>query len=219
MRRAAGFLALLLCLLWTGAQGEDGGGTGKKEGEFDIQAVKAVPDQSSSQTVTITDVWAELKELRDMAIEHKIKIQKLEQDNTDRPQVAFSAGLTHTGSVGPFSTDITLKFSKVFTDIGQAYSPTTGVFTAPVRGVYYFRFNAWEESYSTWTSVELYHNDNRVMKILDYNDSAGYVSASNAVILHLEKGDVVYIVLPTNYSVYDDSFNRTMFSGFLLFPW
>ncbi|KAF3835990.1 hypothetical protein F7725_028548, partial [Dissostichus mawsoni] len=128
MRRAAVFLALLL---WTGAQGEDGGGTGKKEGEFDIQGVKAAHDQSSSQTQMSTVLWAELKEIRDMAIEHRIKIQRLEQDNTalenrmsssekqvevlqrenaDRPQPAFSAGLTDSGSVGPFTTDITLKF-------------------------------------------------------------------------------------------------------------
>ncbi|KAL3066268.1 hypothetical protein OYC64_016256 [Pagothenia borchgrevinki] len=79
MRRTAVFLALLLCLLWTGAQGEDGGGTGKKEGEFDIQGAH---DQSSSQTQMRTDLWAELKELRDIAIEHRIKIQRLEQDNT-----------------------------------------------------------------------------------------------------------------------------------------
>ncbi|KAI9518690.1 hypothetical protein NQZ68_035081 [Dissostichus eleginoides] len=82
MRRAAVFLALLRCLLWTGAQGEDGGGTGKKEGKFDIQGVKAAHDQSSSQTQMSTVFWAELKEIRDMAIEHRIKIQRLEQDNT-----------------------------------------------------------------------------------------------------------------------------------------
>ncbi|KAL3066269.1 hypothetical protein OYC64_016257 [Pagothenia borchgrevinki] len=79
MRRAAVFLALLLCLLWTGAQGEDAGGTGKKEGEFDIQGAH---DQSSSQTQMRTDILAELKELRDIAIEHRIKIQRLQQDNT-----------------------------------------------------------------------------------------------------------------------------------------
>ncbi|XP_033973570.1 E3 ubiquitin-protein ligase BRE1-like 2 isoform X6 [Trematomus bernacchii] len=418
MRRAAVFPALLLCLLWTGAQGEDGGGTGKKEGDFDIQGAH---DQSSSQTQVSTDVWAELKELRDMAIEHRIKIQSLEQDNTatqvrltasesknavlesrmsfsekeveelqrenavletrmsssekeveelqrenavlenrmsssekeveelqrenadllarvtasenkstalesrmsssekeveelqrenadllarvtasenkstvletrmsfsekeveelqrenavlearmsssekeveelqrenadllarvtasenkstalesrmsssekeveelqrenaDRPQVAFSAGLTDAGSVGPFTTPTTLKYSKVFTNIGQAYNPTTGIFTAPVRGVYYFRFNVWENRDLVWTAVELYHNDQRKMRLSDHNDGSGLVSASNSMVLQLEKGDVVYIVLSLNYAVWDDSHNRMIFSGFLLFP-
>ncbi|XP_034004143.1 complement C1q-like protein 2 isoform X2 [Trematomus bernacchii] len=235
MRRAAVFLALLLCLLWTGAQGEDGGGTGKKEGEFDIQGAH---DQSSSQTQMRTDLWAELKELRDMAIEHRIKIQRLEQDNTvletrmsssekeveevkrenaDRPQVAFSAGLTDAGAVGPFTTDITLKYSKVFTNIGQAYSPTTGIFTAPVRGVYYFRFNAWENR-SAETGVQLFHNNHKKMGLYDYNGGSGRVSTSNSMVLQLEKGDVVYIVLLSSYPVYDDSNNYIIFSGFLLFP-
>ncbi|KAL3066264.1 hypothetical protein OYC64_016255 [Pagothenia borchgrevinki] len=327
MRRAAVFLALLLCLLWTGAQGEDEGGTGKKEGEFDIQGAH---DQSSSQTQMRTDLWAELKELRDMAIEHRIKIQSLEQDNTatqvrltasesknaaletrmsssekeveelkrvnavsearmsssekevqelqrenaalearmsssekeveevkrenadllarvtasekkstafearmsssekeveelqrenaDRPQVAFSAGLTDAGSVGPFTTDTTLKYSKVFTNIGQAYNPTTGIFTAPIRGVYYFRFNMWETRRSASTGVQLFHNDKRIMATYDFNDDVGYVSTSNAILLQLEEGDVVYIVLPSNHSMFDDSNNRIIFSGFLLFP-
>ncbi|KAJ4925293.1 hypothetical protein JOQ06_018028 [Pogonophryne albipinna] len=308
MRRAAVFLALLLCLLWTGAQGEDGGGTGKKEGEFDIQGVKAAHDQSSSQTQMSTDVWAELKEIRDMAIEHRIKIQRLEQDNTAleakmsssekevgelqrentdlqarvtasenkstalEANMSFSenevqelkietlqvtlearmssseneveevkrvnadllarvtasenkstalearmsssekeveelqrenaAGLTDSGSVGPFKTDITLKFS---------------IFTAPVRGVYYFRFNVWGSKSSIWTGVELHHNDKMKMRLYDYNDGGGYVSASNAILLQLEKGDVVYIVLPSNHAVFDDSLNRILFSGFLLY--
>ncbi|XP_033988472.1 heavy metal-binding protein HIP-like isoform X6 [Trematomus bernacchii] len=344
MRRAAVFLALLLCLLWTGAQGEDGGGTGKKEGEFDIQVVKAAHDQSSSETQMSTDVWAELKELRDMAIKHRIKIQRLEQDNTvtqvrltasesknaalegrmsssekqveelqrenadlldrvtasenkstvlesrmsssekevqelqrvnaalearmsssekeveevkrvnadllarvtasenkstalesrmsssekeveelqrentDRPQVAFSAGLTDSGSVGPFTTDTTLKYSKVFTNIGQAYSPTTGIFTAPVGGVYYFRFNMWGDIDSSYTHVGFFHNDQRKMMLSDYNDGYGFVSASNSMVLQLEKGDVVYIVLNSNNAIFDDSYNRIIFSGFLLFP-
>ena len=128
MRRAAVFLALLLCLLWTGAQGEDGGGTGKKEGGFDIQGVKAAHDQSSSQTQMSTDVWAELKEIRDMAIEHRIKIQRLEQDNTgDTPDVKHTEShitlhwhaiiITDTNDI--LDLDTQLLFVKVFL-LGQA---------------------------------------------------------------------------------------------------
>ncbi|XP_033988425.1 complement C1q-like protein 2 [Trematomus bernacchii] len=285
MRRAAVCLALLLCLLWTGAQGEDGGGTGKKEGEFDIQGVKAAHDQSSSQTQMSTDVWAELQranadllarvtasenkstalenrmsssekqveelqrenadllarvtarenkstdlldratanEKRSTALEGRMnssekEVEELQRENADRPQVAFSAGLTDAGGVGPFTTAMTLKFSKVFTNIGQAYNPTTGIFTAPVSGAYYFRFNMWESRKSTYSSVVLYHNNQRKMRLSDFIDRSGYVSESNSMVLQLEKGDVVYIVLPTNHGVRDDSHNRIIFSGFLLFP-
>ncbi|KAL7373214.1 hypothetical protein ABVT39_001481 [Epinephelus coioides] len=289
MRSAAVFLTLLLCLQWTWAQGESGevtgtdaepeGGNRQEEVQFEIQGVGAAHDQSSSQTNISPDIWAELKELRDMAIEQKVelrnsksKIEKLEQENAvletrmsssenevaelkrenadllarltasenkitvletrmsssenevaelkrenaDRPKVAFSAGLTDAGPVGPFNTEITLKFSKVFTNIGQAYSPTTGIFTAPVRGVYYFRFTVWEVRTSAWTGAYLYHNETRMTYSFDLNDNR-YVSVSNALVLQLEKGDVVYMALPSGYGVYDNSGNHNIFSGFLLF--
>ncbi|XP_078018863.1 uncharacterized protein LOC144458907 isoform X1 [Epinephelus lanceolatus] len=332
MRSAAVFLALLLCLQWTWAQGESGevtgtdteteGGNRQEEVQFEIQGVGAAHDQSSSQTNITPDIWAELKELRDMAIEQKVelrnsksKIEKLEQENAatqarltasesknavlearmssyedvvktlqtenkvlgatvtasnnkveelrrdntvlesrvntsenlvaelrrenmvletrmsssenevaelkrenaDHPKVAFSAGLTDAGHVGPFNTEITLKFSKVFTNIGQAYSPTTGIFTAPVRGVYYFRYTVWGVSTSTWFGAHLYHNEKSMAFNEDYNAESSHVSVSNALVLQLEKGDVVYMTLHPGRTIKDDLHNRTIFSGFLLF--
>ncbi|XP_042366681.1 uncharacterized protein LOC121960863 [Plectropomus leopardus] len=315
MKSAAIFLALLLCLQWTWAQGESGEVTGKdtetegeKDVQFEIQGVRAAHDQSSRQTNITPDIWTELKELRDMAIEQKVelrnsktKIEKLEQENAatqarlaatesknavldarmsfyenvakelqrentdlldrvtvgenknkdllarviacenkdkvletrmntneneveelkrenrDRPKVAFSVGLTDAGLLGPFNTDIPLKFSKVFINIGQAYSPTTGIFMAPVRGVYYIRFTIWDSHSSAIMGAKLYHNDKSVMWNYDYNDDYGLVSVSNALVLQLERGDVVYMVLGSGYRIYDDSYNRTIFSGFLLF--
>lgn len=40
---------------------------------------------------------------------------------------------------------------------------------------------------------------------------------SNAFVLELEKGDVIYMVLLATCGVYDDTGNRTTFSGFLLY--
>ncbi|XP_053186853.1 heavy metal-binding protein HIP-like [Scomber japonicus] len=329
MRRAAAFLALLLCLYWTGAQGESGGLTGNDVTQTEIQSEILGVKSTSDQTNISPDIWAELKELRDMVIEHRVELRKLEQENTaiqtrltaseyknavleskmtdsenvvkelqsenteleskinasenvvkelqsentvlearmttsenvmeelkkentdlqsrvtasedkttvlearmtasenlvkelqrentDQPKVAFSLGLSDYGQIGPFNTDITLKFSKVFTNFGQVYSPTTGLFTAPVRGAYYFSFNLLDSRSNAWRDVFLYHNDKRVLWSANYS-AFSYESVSNSLVLQLEKGDVVYLVLPAAHTLYDDTNNRTIFNGFLLFP-
>uniref|UniRef100_A0A3P8UD09 C1q domain-containing protein n=1 Tax=Amphiprion percula TaxID=161767 RepID=A0A3P8UD09_AMPPE len=224
MRGVAVFLALLLCLYWTWAQGETAGGNRKEDVPFEIEGVKAAQDHSSRHANVTPDIWAELKELRDMAIEQKVELRysqsdiaALKQENTERPKVAFSLGLTDAGGVGPFNTDITLKFSKVFYNFGEAYNPVSGFFTAPVRGAYYFRFTMWEYRTSYSMTVSLFHNDKRVMWNFDRNDEF-YVNMSNALILQLEKGDLVYMTLHSGYSLYDTANNLVTFSGFLLFP-
>ncbi|XP_076597577.1 uncharacterized protein LOC143327223 [Chaetodon auriga] len=57
-------------------------------------------------------------------------------------QVAFSASLLASGSghVGPFNIHTPLVFGHVVSNIGNAYNPNTGMFTAPVRGAYRFEF-------------------------------------------------------------------------------
>ncbi|XP_067434129.1 complement C1q-like protein 2 [Thunnus thynnus] len=148
---------------------------------------------------------------------NELQVEELKRENAERPKVAFSVGLTDAGYVGPFNTDITLKFSKIFTNIGQAYSPTTGVFTAPVRGAYYFRFKGFEIKSSKWIAIKLYHNDKMITASYDANDNIGNVMISSGFVLQLEKGDMIYLVLPSTYVVWDNDDNHCTFSGFLLF--
>ncbi|XP_051796473.1 adiponectin-like [Acanthochromis polyacanthus] len=145
------------------------------------------------------------------------EVLELKTQNAERPKVAFSLGLTDAGGVGAFNTDITLKFSKVFYNFGEAYNPVSGFFTAPVRGAYYFRFTMWEYRTPYYMGISLYHNDKRVMVNVDKN--VDYVAnMSNAVILQLEKGDLVYMILNSGNGLYDNADNLVTFSGFLLFP-
>ncbi|XP_036934545.1 complement C1q subcomponent subunit C-like isoform X1 [Acanthopagrus latus] len=225
MRRATVVLALLLCLQWTWAQTDRE--NKNSEVQFESRGAKAAPDQS--RTNVTPDIWAELKELRH-------KIEKLEQENAaleakmsssvndveemkrvtaDPTKVAFTASLAV--DVGP-GTDATLRFLRVLTNIGQAYNPDTGIFTAPVTGAYYFRFTLWNRRTNTEVGASLHHNYKRMMNNSDYNDHIAYVSLSNGIVLHLEQGDEVFMTIDSYYSISDTGDNRTTFSGFLLFP-
>ncbi|CAK6969162.1 heavy metal-binding protein HIP-like [Scomber scombrus] len=102
-------------------------------------------------------------------------------------------------------------------EVEELKRQSAGLFTAPVRGAYYFSFTTLDTRSGVYRRVYLYHNDKRVL--FSYNYSANiYESVSNSLVLQLEKGDVVYMVLPASYSVYDNVNDYTTFNGFLLFP-
>lgn len=91
------------------------------------------------------------------------------------------------------------------------------MFTAPVRGLYFFSFTA-ADYLKGYMGVYLYRNDQPIIFNLGLNDHGGYTSLSNGVALRLEEGDGVRLRLPASYRLYDDSRNFTVFSGFLAFP-
>ncbi|XP_014006146.1 uncharacterized protein [Salmo salar] len=145
-------------------------------------------------------------------------VEELKRQNTDRPKVAFSAAGLNNGPIGPFNTDANLVYTRVITNIGKAYSPITGAFTAPVRGVYYIRFTAAQHGRgSDYMGIYMLKNGQAIMSNFHYNSHGYWVHLSNGVILELEQGDVVYMRLPASYRLYDDTKNQNIFSGFLLF--
>ncbi|XP_029913141.1 complement C1q-like protein 2 [Myripristis murdjan] len=136
------------------------------------------------------------------------------------PKVAFSACLLKSGSgnTGPFTTATTLKYKNVFSNIGSSYSPETGIFTALVKGVYFFRFSMFNNVNATPSSVvSLMKNGVRLVSVWDTVGSDANDMGSNAVVVSLEVGDRVYVELAANRLIYDDNMNYNTFSGFLLF--
>uniref|UniRef100_A0A8C2ZXA4 C1q domain-containing protein n=1 Tax=Cyclopterus lumpus TaxID=8103 RepID=A0A8C2ZXA4_CYCLU len=130
--------------------------------------------------------------------------------------LAFSAGLSHSGTIGPYLTETPLIYGRVFTNIGTAYNPTTGIFTAPVKGVYYFRCTAFNNKKGEWMAVNLYLNGQIVLHNSEIAN--GHTSIANALILQLEQGSSVFMCLQKNCGLYDDSTTWNTFSGFLVFP-
>ncbi|XP_042602406.1 EMILIN-1-like [Cyprinus carpio] len=139
------------------------------------------------------------------------------------PRLSFSAALTRTQpSAG------TIVFNKVFVNERKAYNPKTGMFTAPVKGRYFF------------SAVLTGHKNVKIEAVLSKSnygiargDSAGYQPEGLEkpmaearltpgslvifnIILPLEKGDTVCIDLVTGKLAHSVE-PLTIFSGMLLY--
>ncbi|XP_059207926.1 multimerin-2-like [Centropristis striata] len=175
----------------------------------------ATESKTSDLKTENADLQTRLSNSESELLISKSRIETLERANAER-KVAFYTALTDAGSVGPFNTEITLKYSKVSTNIGDAYNPSTGFFTAPVRGVYYFQFTM--SGYQTgWMGVYVYKNNQRIMYNSEINEEVDHNYITNSVVLELMAGDKIHLVLPPDFSLYDNANNQNTFSGSLLF--
>lgn len=142
----------------------------------------------------------------------------------DVPHVSFSAALTY-----PLSEPGTIEFDKLLVNDGNAYDASTGIFTAPVAGRYYF------------SAILTGYKDEKIEAVLSKSnigiargDSAGYqpeglekkplvenktppgALAVFHIILPLDAGDTICIDLVTGRLAYSDE-PLTIFNGILLY--
>uniref|UniRef100_A0A3P9PCL3 C1q domain-containing protein n=1 Tax=Poecilia reticulata TaxID=8081 RepID=A0A3P9PCL3_POERE len=115
-------------------------------------------------------------------------------------QLAFSASLLASGDghTGPFYTPINLIFRKVVTNIVNEYNPNTGLFTAPVRGVYHFEFHIYGGGSSTSPTAAVLVKDGEQIFTSWTSHPSDSQKASYGVSLLLEIGDAVFLRMWAN---------------------
>ncbi|RXN17138.1 complement C1q 2 isoform X2 [Labeo rohita] len=132
-------------------------------------------------------------------------------------KVAFSVSLS--SSNGPHSRPRTLIYKHIFLNTGDAYNSNTGIFTAPMKGVYAFK--VFSKTYGSQddkgVSAGLFRNSQHVISTYVHQKS-GFIGSSNGVSLLLEKGDKIYVILYRTFSIFDNEYHHSTFSGHLLFP-
>ncbi|XP_071160544.1 complement C1q-like protein 3 [Mytilus edulis] len=150
-----------------------------------------------------------LGNLLEMAMKHK------GQDNVcqclSRNKIpAFSSMLTKPQSLG---TNDAIKFDKIVTNIRNGYNPTTGIFTAPLAGVYQF-------SYTVFTGdgkyLIVYLSLNNIKQQSTWLLGSRHKTGTNNIVLNLKKGDQVAVKSRGSYTVHSDSDLYCSFSGYLI---
>ncbi|KAM6968040.1 complement C1q-like protein 4 [Aplochiton taeniatus] len=174
-------------------------------------AIRAELMEMKDTVTQLKAAWSGMKKRLDEA-EKELKELK------ETPKVAFAASLGGNGLRKSGFSNENLVYKDVLTNVGGAYNQETGVFTAPVRGVYYMRFTANSPTETTMSSV-LYKNGMDIVLIAHEQPSGpGSDTASNGAALLLEQGDTLHMVLWPNTQIWDNSNHHSTFSGFLLFP-
>uniref|UniRef100_A0A3B3VBB8 Complement C1q-like protein 2 n=1 Tax=Poecilia latipinna TaxID=48699 RepID=A0A3B3VBB8_9TELE len=185
-----------------------------------LEAVETKLKETKSQVLVVNDkgksLETKLKETENqvLVLQEKGKVIFIKFFFTEAYKVVFSAGIGG-GAIGPFSTSKTLVYTRVITNLGNAYNQHTGIFVAPVRGMYYFSF-FYHAGGGHPVGLNLMKNNQLVVQSSDHktlNDTAD--NGGNAAFMELQQGDQVYVQMQPNTHIWGSSY-RTTFSGFLL---
>jgi C1q domain len=117
-----------------------------------------------------------------------------------------------------YSAQGPIPFEVAVVNIGDALDLESGMFTAPVSGVYFFSFDAYSNSGEG--HIHLQKNGVNVGQSYDYNRGAYGGSPSQqlhlASILQLDAGDEIEVHLASGRIYEDGNSHYTHFTGMLL---
>ncbi|XP_063397841.1 complement C1q-like protein 2 [Mytilus trossulus] len=121
---------------------------------------------------------------------------------------AFTASLSAPKSVGKHEI---LKFDTVWTNNGNHYNPSTGIFQVPKEGLYQVSATVMSANGKA-IFVKLWQNDTKMVGLYP---GTGYSEATINMVLHLKKGDTV-TVRGEDGQLHSSSHYYSTFSAFFI---
>ena len=119
------------------------------------------------------------------------------------------------------TTTGTIKFDKKIVDNTNSFVTSTGVYHVPVSGAFYCLFLFPGTYYFGWTLIRSSTSDSHI-RVDGAQVSGGtfgngnYGSVAGSTVVELEEGQQVTLFVASG-TIYEDSAERDMLSGFLLF--
>ncbi|KAL2095861.1 hypothetical protein ACEWY4_008009 [Coilia grayii] len=143
--------------------------------------------------------------------EGKMGMMGLPGPCTPAIQSAFSAALAFSFP----RPNLPVPFTNILYNRQGNFNPTLGVYTAPVNGTYVFTYHL--SVYDRVLKVGLFYN---FMPVVKTTESAELGTASQTVVLHMDRGDLVWLQVKDSLTngAYSSSETSSTFSGYLLQP-
>ncbi len=107
-----------------------------------------------------------------------------------------------------------IPFQIIRLNVGGGMNVTSGIFTAPKSGIYFFSFTGLKTDSGVTLSVDLYHNSNRITRA-EGTYVAGLFTLTLSSTLTLQSGDQISLLL-VGGALYDSWAQHTNFNGILL---
>ena len=166
----------------------------------------------------ISDLKQQLSEAKFATLEQLLdaqndKVAVLYQGLHEEP-VAFSARVKQ--NYQDIAPGATIKFANIVTNMGNAFSGTSGEFTAPQDGLYMFYVHILTGHEH---SLEAVLQINGVHQLWVYCDKTyGHGSGNNLIVVHLEAGDKVKVIKSGIYGMKPFYIHAlwSTFSGYLI---
>ncbi|KAJ8280232.1 hypothetical protein GJAV_G00052130 [Gymnothorax javanicus] len=121
------------------------------------------------------------------------------KDLTGGPKIAFTARREANQCFGPFTSNVPIPYNSILLNHGNGYNPALGIFTAPRAGIYSFSFTAFSDMVKKgermYHQVLLMRNGEVVASVWEDNREDSKDSATQTVLLQLERGCQVYVEL------------------------
>ncbi len=138
----------------------------------------------------------------------------------DTRHIFFSVAASTTND---YSVGDTIRYDHIFSNIGGGWSDTSHHFRCPVTGYYMFTvsmYKHWDSSYNYDCEATLDISGNRMflVRVFDVNHTGVRYASSGQAILPCTEGHQVYMKMVGSCRLFDNSFRRNLFSGFLLTP-
>jgi hypothetical protein len=113
------------------------------------------------------------------------------------------------------SVNTNIPFQIESLNVGGGMNLTSGIFTAPKSGIYFFSFSGLKDSSVVNLSVDLNLNSNLVTPASTWTNSTGSFTLTLSSTLQLKSGDQISLRLVFG-QLWDNQYSYTNFNGMLL---